>query len=251
MSRHCCEELVVADDLLVERPRVLGQAQRGERTLPLGQVNRIDRRVADRHHGTLGVDVDGSHVKFEVGLGLQQQELAEPAHRHGRRDAEDHANPVGVNASLERVSRAGDLEACPIRPHARDDKRQPELAGAGPQRILWSNQICADRAAIAGDVMDVAAGRLAYVPIAGGIKREHALCAAEVGNAHGREQHAAQLLGREGDRHTEDAIEDAVLAEDAPERLALAEQPYIGFAQGNRGTFRCGSIALAGGSRPS
>ena len=33
------EEVLVAQDVLVERPGVLGQAERGERALPLGQVD--------------------------------------------------------------------------------------------------------------------------------------------------------------------------------------------------------------------
>ena len=33
------EEVLVAQDVLVDRPGVLGQAERGERSLPLGQVD--------------------------------------------------------------------------------------------------------------------------------------------------------------------------------------------------------------------
>ena len=43
----------------------------------------------------------------------------------------------------------------------------------------------------------------------------------------------AQLLGREGDRHAEDAAEDPVVAQDVPERAALAEQPHGRPAEGD------------------
>ena len=81
--------------------------------------------------------------------------------------------------------------------------------------------------------MDLAADLLPLVPRPGRVIREHALRAAQVGDAHRRKQHAPQLLRREGDRHAQDAVEDPVLAEDVPERLALAEQPHIGLAQGD------------------
>ena len=65
------DELVVVQDALVQGPGVLGQAERGVRALLLGQVDRIHRRVADRHRRLLGVDVDRRDVEPELGLGAQ------------------------------------------------------------------------------------------------------------------------------------------------------------------------------------
>ena len=42
----------------------------------------------------------------------------------------------------------------------------------------------------------------------------------------------AIFSGGKRDRHAEDAVEDAVVAEHAPERLALAQQAHVGLAKG-------------------
>ena len=98
--------------------------------------------------------------------------------------------------------------------------------GFREQRVLRADQVGADGVALAGDVMDLAADLLALVANAGRVIGEHPLRAAQVGDAHRRQQDPAQLLGGKRDRHAEDATEDAVLAQDVPERLALAEQPH-------------------------
>ncbi len=95
------------------------------------------------------------------------------------------------------------------------------------QGVLRADQIGANGVAIAKDVMDLSARLFTLIPNAGRVIGEHPLRAAQVGDAHSREQHSVQLLGREGDRHADDATEDAVLAQDVPEGLALTKQPHI------------------------
>ena len=104
------DELVVVDDVLVQRPGVLGEAERREGPLFLRQVLREDGRISDRHRGLLGVDVDGRDVEAEFGLGVQEQELADPVHLDPRRDPEADANPVGVLPLLQFICRAVDLD---------------------------------------------------------------------------------------------------------------------------------------------
>ena len=82
------DELVVVDDVLVEGPGIFGQAERGERALLLGEVDRVHRRVADRHRRVLGIDVDRRDVQPELGLGARSRNLHRPLHLHAGRDAE-------------------------------------------------------------------------------------------------------------------------------------------------------------------
>ena len=104
------DELVVVDDVLVEGPGVFGQAERRERALLLGQVDGVHRRVADRHRRVFGIDVDRGDVQPELGLGAQEQELAQTAHLHAGRDAKLDRNPVRVHVLSQLVLRAVDLE---------------------------------------------------------------------------------------------------------------------------------------------
>ena len=76
------DELIVVDDVLVQGPRVFGQPERGERPLLLGQVDGVNRRIAHRHRGMLGIDVDRGDIQPELGLRAQEQELAQAAHLH-------------------------------------------------------------------------------------------------------------------------------------------------------------------------
>ena len=51
------DEVLFRKDALVQRPRVLGHAQGGERPQQLGQVNREYFRMRDRHRGLFRVDI--------------------------------------------------------------------------------------------------------------------------------------------------------------------------------------------------
>src|ERR1700733_15573798 len=90
-----------------------------------------------------------------------------------------------------------------------------------------------DAVTLAGDVMPLAADLLTLVASARRVVREHPLRAAQVGDAHRRQQNAAQLFGRKRDRDAENATEDAVLAEDVPEGLAFPEESHAGLAGGD------------------
>ena len=56
-------ELVVVDDVLVQGPCVFGKTECREWPLILGEVDRVDRGVADRHGRVFGIDVDWSDVQ--------------------------------------------------------------------------------------------------------------------------------------------------------------------------------------------
>ena len=114
-----------------------------------------------------------------------------------------------------------------------DGERRLQDAALVEVRVIRPDEMGADRVAVAFDAMHLAADpfRLARRPR--GVVGEHPLRAAQVGDAHRRQQHAAELLRREGDRHADDAAEDAVVAQVVPERPALAEQPHVGLTQGD------------------
>ena len=160
-------------------------------------------------------------------------------------------NPVRVHVLSQLVLRAVDLEDRAVLVLDRDRKRQLEVLGFLEQGVLRSDEIGADGVALAGDVMDLAADLLTLVANAGRVIGEHPLRAAQVGDAHRRQQHPAQFFGGKRDRHAEDAAKDAVLAEDVPERLALAEQAHARPCPAGSDTGRSGSTGGAAGSRPS
>jgi hypothetical protein len=54
------------------------------------------------------------------------------------------------------------------------------------------------------------------------------LRAEQVGHAHRAQLRAVEAVGRKRDRHAQHGAPDAVLAEDGPERLRLAQQPNLG-----------------------
>src|SRR5579871_3270967 len=94
-----------------------------------------------------------------------------------------------------------------------------------------SDQLAANGIAVLDDEVDVAAGLFSIAMSAGGEMRERTLCAAQVRHAHGRELNATQLLRGKGNRHAQDAVEDAMLAEHMPERFAFAKQANVGLAE--------------------
>ena len=97
------------------------------------------------------------------------------------------------------------------------------------------------------DMVHFAAGLFAFVRAAGWCRCENMpWVPRRSGSAHGRQLHAAELFGRKGDRHAEDAVENAVVAEDGPERLALAQQTHVGLAAGQCGTFPSRSVRRGG-----
>ena len=96
-------------------------------------------------------------------------------------------------------------------------------------RARGADEFGADDAFITFDVKLFAADVLTFALGAGGVVGEGALAAAKVGDAHGGKHDAAEFLRGEGYRNTNDVTEDAVLAQDGPERFALAEQANVRF----------------------
>ena len=61
-------------DAFVERPGVLGQAERRVRADALREIRRVVRRVRDRHRRLLRIEVDRRHVEREVLVHLDHQQ---------------------------------------------------------------------------------------------------------------------------------------------------------------------------------
>src|SRR5262249_23076773 len=104
------DEMLVAEDMLVESPGILGEAQRGKRSLPLGQVNRVHRRIADRHCWIFGINVYGRDIQLEIWLGVEQQQLADSIDFDPRHDLKTYLNPIGILVPAKFVFRAADFE---------------------------------------------------------------------------------------------------------------------------------------------
>ena len=60
------DELIIIDDIFIQCPGVFGKPESRERTLLLGEVDRINRRVPDRHRGVFWVNIDGRHIEAEL-----------------------------------------------------------------------------------------------------------------------------------------------------------------------------------------
>ncbi len=109
------EKMIVAQDMFAQSPGIFGQAERGIRALLFGQINRVDRRIADGHRRFFRVDIDGRRIQLEFGLGVEQQKLAHAMHRQARHDHETDLDPVGVYVLCQIMLGAADLEDGPVR----------------------------------------------------------------------------------------------------------------------------------------
>ena len=159
------QEVLVVEDVLVQAPGVFRQAQRGERPLPIGQIDRIDRRVADRQRRVFRIDVHGRDVKLEFGLGAQQQEAADAGNVHARHRRESGRGPSRCTRPAQ-ISSVEPLIFSAARSGVLDRDRERRLQRA---EVLvaadWSGPSSAagDRCCPGAHHLDVAAGLLAVV----------------------------------------------------------------------------------------
>ena len=100
-AHRLIEEHLLVDHAVVERPGVLGEAERGELALLLREVDRVDLGVRDRHRRVLRIDVDRRHVQVHLGRGRDQVELRDPAHGDAEPRLERQLHPVRVLADRE------------------------------------------------------------------------------------------------------------------------------------------------------
>src|SRR5262249_50823167 len=128
------DEVVVVQNAFVQGPGVFGEAECGKHALFFGEVNRINARVADRHCGPLGVDIDRSDVEAEFRLGRKEQEFADSTHGYAGRGAKAHGNPVGVEVFLQVIFRAADLEYRTVGSADHNFEWEPEVAA---RRLKW------------------------------------------------------------------------------------------------------------------
>ena len=96
------QERPIVGHALVERPGVLGQAERRVGPHLLGEVRRVVRRMRDGHRRRLGIEVDGRHVEREVVAQLGDEQACESLHRHARRGREAERHPVAELAGRQR-----------------------------------------------------------------------------------------------------------------------------------------------------
>ncbi len=228
------EERLLVQHALVQPPGVLGQPERRVAPQQLGQVDRVGEGVRDRQRRLVGVDVDRRHVQPEVRRGLEQVEAHDAAHADTQPGLELQLDPGRELPRLQRVALLGDRQlrarVALAEPHF---ERNAHLAGSVYHRVLGPGDVAANHAVAHFDRDAHAAGEGALARRLVAVVREGALAALEVRHAHRRQQRAVELLGREGDRHAQDRAEDAVVAEDLPERLALATQVDHRLTQGD------------------
>ena len=180
------QETGLIDRAFVQRPRVLGHAERGERAEQFREVNGVVTRMTDRQCGIFGVDLDGRGVQREVRLVAREVVRKKESH-DAAGGGELQADPGGVFAGLQ-------VEALVL-----------DMQGAA---------VHAERDGLAIGSREFAGGRVE--------SREGPLGAPQVGRTHGGEQAAVELFGRKGDGHAKDGALHGVAAEDFPEGLAFA-----------------------------
>ena len=105
------EKGLVIDGVLVERPGVLGHAERGVCTKQFCEVGGVVAGVRNRQRGIFGIDVDGRVIERELGLDFGEQEAHDAGDRNAQRGREGQRDPRRVLAESEFVAFAGDLES--------------------------------------------------------------------------------------------------------------------------------------------
>ena len=226
------EEGLLVQHALVQPPGVLGQTQRGITTQRLGKIDRIGERVRDGQRRLVRIDVDRCHVELQMRRRLLEVETADALHRVVQRRTERQFDPRREFLELQRerlvpyrqqrvVLTGADLHL----------ERQTHLPGILDQRVFGTRDVALDLAVPQFDRNLHAAREAAAFFGVAAVIREGPLTALQVGHHHRRQQRAAELPRRESDRHADDRTEDAVIAEDLPERLALAPQIHRGLPQ--------------------
>ena len=105
------QEGVVIEHVLVQRPRVFGQAERRIRAEELGQINRIRHRVRDRQIGMPGIDVHRSDIDFNLRRKFLEIETADAVRRESHASLEFRGDPLGIFPDLQREFFRTDREA--------------------------------------------------------------------------------------------------------------------------------------------
>src|SRR5947209_4224831 len=130
------DEMLVAENVLVEPPGVLGQAKRRKGTLPFRQVDGINGGKADRHRRLFGVNIHGGRIQLEVGLGIEQEEFAYTVHLDARRDAKANSDPIGILVLVKLVVDSVNLENGAITVFDRHHKAYLQRAQVLAERML-------------------------------------------------------------------------------------------------------------------
>ena len=190
----------------------------------LGQVDRVRERVRDWQSRLLGVDVDRRHVQLEVRRGCHEVEAHDAPDREPQAGLEVQRNPRCVFPELQRVdlARHRELRGRPIGPDL-DLEGHAHLTAGPTQRVLRTRNRAPDHSTIRIELdRDPFAARewqvLMRLAAEIGIRP---LAPLEIRDAHRREHDPVESLGREGDRHTENGAEDAVVSQNLPKGLAL------------------------------
>ncbi len=225
----------VVGHTLVERPGILGQAQRRVRTADLlGQVIRVIGRMRNRHRRVLGIDADRRDVEREVLPHLRNHEPAATANLDARRGVKLELHPVTEHMrrelELELADRQMRLVVVRV---ALDTQRNLERRAVLEERVLRPLQRGLDNAVSVLELDSDTAFLNLFIGLACREQQERALGAEQVGHAHRRQLGAVELVRREGDRHPQHRAPDVVIAEDAPERLGFSQLPDIGLLGGN------------------
>ena len=227
------QERLFVDDPFVQGPGVLRQAERGEIAEQLRQVRRVERGMGDRKRRLFRVDGDGRQVQADFRFDGGEAELRDSGHLDAQARPERQADPGGVAVWADLVRLAFDFEAAPVPAGIEPQpERQQELAGAGPDAVRRTANLSGvpgpfPAQGIAGPgLLELRPRRPCREQL------ETALRAEQVRRAHRREQPPLKRFRRKRDRHPQNRRTDEVLAQQGPERLALA--PHFDLGLGER-----------------
>ena len=94
------EEGVVIEHVLVQRPGIFGEAERGERAVELGQIDGVRDRMRDRQIGMARINVHRRDIDFNFGRDLFEIETADAVCVEAEASFELDGNPVGIFADF-------------------------------------------------------------------------------------------------------------------------------------------------------
>ena len=97
------QKMFVFENLLAESPSILGQPECRIGALLLGEIDRIDSRITNRHSGMFGVKMDGGHVEIKLGVGFQEQPTTESLNGNAPASAKPHGDPISVLPLLQGI----------------------------------------------------------------------------------------------------------------------------------------------------
>ena len=194
--------------------------------------------MRDRHRRLLGIEVDRRHVQREVLVHLdheQARDARRPSMPGAARNRSVTQSLSSPGVERRRACRRRRRRAC-CRAIDRARCAAARVSGGVPstKRVLRALDRRLDAIARRASPATRMPPSLKRSPAGRVVNSRNVPCVpSRSGTRHRAQLGAVEPIRRKRDRHAQDRAPDAVLAEDRPERLRLAQQPQLGLLERN------------------